>query len=206
MEPEPMIRSIISDLGKVLILFDNAIFYRKISDFSCHSLSEIAARVNVHSSIARDFDTGRLSPRQFYAAACKALEADVGYDEFFAMYNDVFTLNPLIVKILDRLKSLHRMVLLSNTDVARFGFIRQRFPEVMLFDAYVLSYEVGSSKPDRRIYEAALEKAQAAPRECVFIDDRLENITAARVLGIQTIHLLEQTDLEKELHDLGVLI
>ncbi len=200
-----MIRSIISDLGKVLILFDNAIFYRKISAYTPHSLPEIAARVNVYSSVGQAFDTGRLSPRQFYAAALKALDADVEYDEFFAMYNDVFTLNPPVVKILGRLKSFHRMVMLSNTDVERFEFIRKCFPEVLMFDAYVLSYEVGSIKPDRRIYEVALEKAQAAPQECVFIDDRPENITAARGLGIRTIHLLEQTDLEKELKDLGVL-
>ncbi len=199
-----MIRSIISDLGKVLVLFDNAIFYRKISEYTPHSLSDIAARVNVHSSIAQAFETGRMSPRRFYAAACQALDAHLGYAEFFAIYNDVFTLNPPIIKILDRLKSCYRLVLLSNTDRERFKFIRQRFPEVFLFDAYVLSYEVGSCKPERRIYEVALEKAQATPQECVFIDDLPENISAAQALGIRTVHFLEQTDLEKELRDLGI--
>ena len=197
-----MIRSIISDLGKVLIQFDNAIFYRKISAFTPHSLSEIASRVNVHTSIAQAFDKGQLSPRQFYAAASKALDADVEYKEFFAMYNDVFTLIPPVVETLDRLKSFYRMVMLSNTDVERFGFIRQRFPEVLVFDDYVLSYEVGSMKPESAIYEVALEKAQAAPQECLFIDDRPENITAAQKFGIRTIHLLEHTNLEKEFEDL----
>ncbi len=199
-----MICSIISDLGKVLILFDNAIFYRKISEYTPHSLKDIAARVNVHSRIAQAFETGRISSRQFYTAACQALDADVGYAEFFAMYNDVFTLNPPIIEILDRCKSFCRMVLLSNTDGERFGFIRQHFPEVFFFDAYVLSFEVGSCKPEPRIYEAALEKAQAVPQECVFIDDLPENISAAQALGIQTILFQEQTDLEKELFDLGI--
>ncbi len=200
-----MIRCVISDLGKVLIFFDNSIFYRKLAAFTPFDVKEIAARVNVHSEIGEAFDTGRLSPQGFYEKALEALEAELSCEDFFAMYNDVFSLNRPVVDILSRLKALScRMVMLSNTDVERFGFIRNRFPEVMLFDHYVLSYEEGYMKPDPRIFVVALGKAEAAPAECVFIDDRSENIEAARRLGMHAIHFLEDTNLRSALNELGL--
>ena len=56
-----MIRSVISDLGKVLILFDNSIFYNKIVEHTPFDTQEIAARVNVNSDIGQAFDTGRIT-------------------------------------------------------------------------------------------------------------------------------------------------
>ena len=40
-----------------------------------------------------------------------------------------------------------------------------------LFNACILSYEVGAYKPDQKIFEAALETAGSRPQECIFIDD-----------------------------------
>jgi len=201
-----MIRSVISDLGKVLISFDNSIFYNKIAEHTPFDAQEIAARVNVHSDIGQAFDTGRITPRGFYEQAREALQSALSYEDFFAMYNDVFSLNPSVVDTLNRLKPTYRMVMLSNTDVMRFGFIKDRFPEALLFDEYVLSYEVGYIKPDPRIYQIAVDKAEVSPNECLFIDDRRENIEAARQRGIQTIHFLEGADLEASLRDLGLIL
>jgi len=201
-----MIRSVISDLGKVLILFDNSIFYNKIVEHTPFDTQEIATRVNVNSDIGQAFDTGRITPRGFYEQALEALQAALSYEDFFALYNDVFSLNSPVVETLNRLKPTYRMVMLSNTDVMRFGFIKERFPEALLFDEYVLSYEVGFMKPHPRIYQIAVDKAEVSPNECLFIDDRAENIEAARQLGIQTIHFLEDSDLEASLRDLGLVL
>jgi putative hydrolase of the HAD superfamily len=200
----PMIKSVISDLGKVLIDFDNSIFYRKISQHTSLSLEEIGPKIDVHSAIGQAFDAGRLSAQAFYEQVTSALGVRLEYDAFYAIYNDVFALRPAIVTLLAELKPRYRMVMLSNTDVMRFGFIRSRFPEVMFFDDFVLSYEVGFIKPDPRIYRIAVQKAGAPASACLFIDDRPENIEAARRLGLQTIHYSEGLDLEQEFQALGL--
>lgn len=200
-----MIRCLISDLGKVLIFFDNAIFYRQVAAVSPLDVDEIAKLVNVHSEIGQAFDTGKLTPGEFYQKALEVLRVEISDRDFFAAYNDIFALNPPVISTLSRLRRrLSRMVMLSNTDAERFGFIRDRFPEVMFFDDYVLSYEVGFIKPDPRIYGLALDKAGVPPDECVFIDDRSENIEAARQMGMETIHFLEGTDLPSALKHLGL--
>ncbi|RVX39940.1 HAD superfamily hydrolase (TIGR01509 family)/HAD superfamily hydrolase (TIGR01549 family) [Nonomuraea polychroma] len=50
-------------------------------------------------------------------------------------------------------------------------------------DAVVSSATVGVAKPDQHIYEIAAELAGAAPERCLFVDDRLENVEAARTVG-----------------------
>ncbi|MBB5137648.1 putative hydrolase of the HAD superfamily [Thermocatellispora tengchongensis] len=52
------------------------------------------------------------------------------------------------------------------------------------FDDVVSSALVGVAKPERRIYEIAAERAGAAPERCLFVDDRDENVEAARALGM----------------------
>ena len=199
-----MIRCVISDLGRVIIHFDNFIYYEKMADFSPFSTEKIAELASAHSSPRRAFDKGEITPEEFHDQVTAQLEAKIDYDDFYSIYNDVFSLNPPVLDILKRLKKNNRLILLSNTDVMRFGFIKKRFPEIMIFNAYVLSYEVGEMKPHPRIYEEALKSAGAEARECVFIDDIQENVEAAQKFGIQGILMTPQTNLEDSLREKGL--
>ncbi len=194
-----MIRSVISDVGKVIIFFDNRIFFRKMAEFCSYSAEEIAEMVHLHFDLIRSFDSGSVSPEEFYNRVIKILNADIELEDFFPIYNDIFSLNLPVLNTLKRLKPKYRLLLFSNTDVIRFGFIKKRFPEILIFDDYILSYEVGFLKPQPEIYKHTLKKARALPEECLFIDDREENIEAARIFGIQTIHFTPKTNLEDEL-------
>ncbi|MGW0531631.1 HAD family hydrolase [Streptomyces sp. NPDC003032] len=53
-----------------------------------------------------------------------------------------------------------------------------------LFDDVISSADLGVTKPDPRIYETAVERAGVAPGRCLFVDDRQENVEAARALGM----------------------
>jgi len=199
-----MIKSVISDLGNVIIFFDNHIFFRKIANYSPFSAEEIAEMVFDYSDIIRSFDTGKITPEEFYTKVVETLKAEIDYETFFPFYNDVFSLNPQALEIVKRLKSNYKLILLSNTDVKRFSFVKKKFPEILVFDEYVLSYEVGCMKPHPKIYNVAIDKAEAEAGECIFIDDREENIEVAMNLGIKTIHYGPQIDLEAFLRKYGI--
>jgi epoxide hydrolase-like predicted phosphatase len=57
-----------------------------------------------------------------------------------------------------------------------------------LFDATVISGEVGIRKPARAIYELGAERIGLAPPECLFVDDLAFNLTPAAELGMATVH------------------
>jgi len=199
-----MIKSVISDLGKVIIFFDNHIFFRKIEKYCPYSLSEILDKVARNMELVSSFDKGRITPVEFYREVKKALKAKIDFEQFYTIYNDVFWLNPPVLEILKKLKPQYRLVLLSNTDPMRFSFIIKKFPKILFFDAYVLSFEVGYMKPESEIYHIALEKAETPAAECLFIDDRQENIEAAQRIGINCIHFRAETNLQVEFKKRGL--
>ena len=78
-----------------------------------------------------------------------------------------------------------RTGLLSNSwGVDRYD--RSRFP--LLFDAVVISGEEGIRKPDRAIYELAIERMELPAQAIVFVDDLPGNLEPARELGMTTVH------------------
>jgi putative hydrolase of the HAD superfamily len=195
---------VISDLGKVIVFFDNNIFFEKIADYSPYTKEEIRELALAHFEIVEFFDKGEITSQDFHARVIQKLKAHIDYDTFFSIYNDVFSLNLPVLQIMKRLKRNYKLVVLSNTDTMRFGFIKKKFPEILIFDEYVLSFEVGYMKPHTQIYKEALKKAGFPAKECVFIDDRDENIEAAAKLGINGIHMGPQTDLEAILKETGL--
>ena len=199
-----MISTIISDLGKVVLWFDNTVFYRKMTAYCSKSVDEIREIVHRSPEFITLFDQGALTPHEFYERAVALLGARIGYDEFVAAYIDVFTRNQPVIDLYKRLKGRYRLILLSNTDPIRFGFVREHFPDILFFDDFVLSYEVRALKPDSEIYREALKKAGAPPASCVLIDDMEENIRGAAALGLKTVLYKPDTDLESALRSPGV--
>ncbi|MGW2404006.1 HAD-IA family hydrolase [Streptomyces sp. NPDC001739] len=47
------------------------------------------------------------------------------------------------------------------------------------------------AKPGREIYEIAAARAGAATQQCLFVDDRLENVEAAITLAMTGVHYRE---------------
>ena len=61
---------------------------------------------------------------------------------------------------------------------------------------------MGVAKPDPKIYKIVLEKLALNPDETVFIDDFIENIEAARKLGMHGIHFQSKEQAIEELQAL----
>jgi epoxide hydrolase-like predicted phosphatase len=73
-----------------------------------------------------------------------------------------------------------------------------------LFDAWVISGEVGLRKPDPAIYELAAERLGLPPSECVFVDDLPGNLKPARALGMATV--VHRGDAAATLDEVGELL
>jgi len=98
-----------------------------------------------------------------------------------------FPIDVRMLEIIDQIKDRYTLVMVSNQledwleKVIDDNNLRKRF------DHFVNSYQVGISKPDKRIYLAALEKSNSKPEETLYIDDLPANISSAKELGIKTI-------------------
>lgn len=60
------------------------------------------------------------------------------------------------------------------------------------YSVFALSAEVGYSKPDKRIFEYALQQANCQPENAVMVGDRIDNdIYPANMIGMTSIRVLQ---------------
>jgi epoxide hydrolase-like predicted phosphatase len=79
--------------------------------------------------------------------------------------------------------------LLSNAMPEARASLLERFPHFYdMFDVVIFSAEVNLAKPDPRIYQLALTELDVRAEDAVFVDDFIENVEAARALGIHGVH------------------
>ncbi len=92
----------------------------------------------------------------------------------------------------------YRVALLSNVTaehavfLSNKGFYEDFFP-------VLLSCEIGVDKPDPKAYQIMLAEVQVSPENCIFIDDKLANVEAAKALGIDAILFLSPKQVAEEL-------
>ena len=107
----------------------------------------------------------------------------------------------LLVKKLNENYKIHA---LTNIGKEWLEFKKEKFHFEELFDIIVDSANFGKPKPDYDIYKELLTQAQVKPEKCLFIDNMERNLKPARELGFNTILFTDQSQLEKELINLGI--
>jgi putative hydrolase of the HAD superfamily len=110
------------------------------------------------------------------------------------------------IGILRQLAASQQYVLatVNNENRALNEYRLKKFDLLDAFDAFFSSCYLGIRKPDRKIYQIALDVLQRDPERAVFIDDRPENVAAAASLGIRAIRYQGSEQLISELEQLGV--
>jgi putative hydrolase of the HAD superfamily len=91
----------------------------------------------------------------------------------------------------------YRTGILSNTEKPARALIEQA--SYRIFDPIVLSWEVGSAKPQRRIFEILMETLSMSPSEILLIDDVAAYITVAGELGLQGLLFTDAKALKADL-------
>ncbi len=98
--------------------------------------------------------------------------------------------------------------ILSNIGDAMETGILARCPWLANFPHHTFSHRLGIAKPDERIYRHTLAAVSVAAEETLFIDDRVENVDAARAVGIHAIQYTNHDAFGRELegrHFSGIL-
>ena len=88
---------------------------------------------------------------------------------------------------------------LSNWSAESFIGMKDNYPFLNKFDGMIISGEHKMTKPNKNIYELAIKKFNLIPEETVFIDDKIENIEAAELIGFKTIHLTNPLKIKEEI-------
>ncbi len=82
----------------------------------------------------------------------------------------------------------YRLGIISNIESSESHWLTE-LALTALFDAIVLSCEVGVIKPEREIYLLAADRLSVQPGECAFVDDQPVFLRAARGLGMAAVRI-----------------
>jgi FMN phosphatase YigB (HAD superfamily) len=193
-----MYRTIIFDLGKVLIDFDFARGYHALEGRCPHSTAEIRRRL-ASTDLLERFETGLVEPHDFVSQLRNLLSLDIDYAEFCGIWSSIFGKALIPEPILAELSGRYRLVLLSNTNAIHYQALCHRYPLLDYFQHRVLSFEVNAMKPAAKIFLCAIEAAGCPPQQCFYTDDIAAYTEAARNLGIDAVTFESAAQLEREL-------
>ena len=135
-------------------------------------------------------DRGTITDDEVKAALRKRLSGDMGevacrvYDDWIVNLTPIDGMEQLVRDIKDAGNGLYLLSDISRgfaQDYGRSRWIKELFS---LFDGFVFSGVVGMVKPQREIFEHLLSTYDLAGDECIFIDDRVQNVEGAERMGI----------------------
>ena len=199
-----MIKTVIFDLGRVIVPFD---FHRIYTAFS--ELSGLPAQGFIEArptDLVNTFEEGRISTEDFAAEYCRRMGVSMPYSRFCDIWCSIFFPETLIPEqLLQNISRNNCLILLSNTNQIHFEMIQQSYPLIQHFHCKILSYEVGALKPSPLIYARAVEAAGCSAAECFFTDDVAEYVEGARKFGIDAVQFESACQVTRELKIRGVL-
>lgn len=180
-----MIRTIVFDMGGVLIQFDREYFIRRLN---VDPADEQALMNEVFYSLewAR-MDRGSLTEAEAVKSICTRLpeRLHLAAERLVTMWErpilEVDGMYDLVKELKDR---GYKVYLLSNASVRQHEYW-PRIPAAELFDGKLISSDVRLVKPQPEIYRLFCDTFQVLPEECFFIDDSPQNIEGAYEVGIQ---------------------
>jgi 2-haloacid dehalogenase len=201
------IDTVIFDLGGVLIDWNPEYLYAKIFKDDPEKMDWFLSTVctpdwNMEQDAGRTFEDATQLLVKEYPEYKKEIAAF--YDRWGEMIKDQIHGTVLILKTLKELNEV-KLYALTNWSIQTFPIAKQRFNFLKQFDGIVVSGEENTRKPYSKIYKTTLERYNLSPERCLFIDDSLDNVNAAKDLNINALRFTDAVQLKSDLIQLGLI-
>jgi epoxide hydrolase-like predicted phosphatase len=197
------IKAIIFDFGGVILDIDYNKTHKAFKDLGIKNFDEMYSQKNVNS-LFHDLEEGKINEEEFYDGVRKSSHLGLTDQQIKTAWNAILLrYREEALHTLKAIKQKYKLYLLSNTNIIHHTEFNKIYRDQInngslneYFDKAYYSHEIGYRKPGREAYEYVLKENNLSPSETLFIDDSIQNINAAKALGLQTIFLKEGMKLE----------
>ncbi len=116
-------------------------------------------------------------------------------DKLFILTFDTYkyVMYPETIEVLEALKDDYKLAIISNA-LPSLDWSFDALDIRKYFENITISAYEGVEKPDKDIYISAIKNLGCQFEECIFIDDRIENVKAAESLGMKGFHIDRSKD------------
>lgn len=198
-----MIKNVVFDLGGVLVDFIPLQYLDrlKFDNATKNKLNEIIFK----SKDWNEYDRGIYLHNTDIAEKIIKEHPDLEEEIKLVLQDNWVKMHVLREDTVNYLKQLKlqgmNIYILSNLSKDTYNYVT-KFDFFSFIDGGVYSFDVNICKPDEGIYKILLEKYNLHPKETAFFDDRLDNIEAAKNLGIQGIQFTSLDEAKLQLENL----
>ena len=192
-------------MGNVLIPFDYTPAINKLNQIQTGLGDKFSEFYKSNYSIHRDFERGNIPEPTFINKMLEVVDNKIDAETFCRIFSDIFTLNEEVISLLPILKKNYKLFLLSNTNSIHQKYGWQKYEFLKYFDKLILSHEVGSVKPEEKIYRAVEEASGFPSAEHFYIDDIQEYVDAAKKLGWDAVVFDDYENLVNDLNERNIL-
>jgi len=145
-------------------------------------------RVFLNSGIKDAMDRGKITRSEALGELSALCTPTVGEDLIIRCWTSAITARPEVSELVREVARNARCAVISNTDPLHAAYIESETGIGAAIERWVYSYQAGSMKPESGILRLALQHLAVHPEDALLIDDRVENLVAARSLGMDGLH------------------
>lgn len=189
-----MVKNIVFDIGNVLATFKPKDFLMDI--FKDAKLADQFFEV-FFTKLWHEYDQGLYTKEQMIQ---KGLQKMPDQKEKIKNMMDIWT--SYVVGIQKNIDLIHiyqkkgyKVYILSNIPEDSYIYLKEHYNFINQVDGGIYSYQHKLIKPDVEVFEVLLDQYDLKANECIFIDDKKENIRTAERLGFYTIWLKDHAKL-----------
>lgn len=147
-------------------------------------------------------ELGKLSLEDFWEIAGK--DYGIAFEDFANVFINSYDISQSVVNVMRQLSGRYRVVMLSDNFDVLSDAVRNDPAIVGIFERMLFSNETHMVKKTLACFQYALRELGARAEECVFVDDKRENILNALTTGMHAIRFRDAEKMKRNLEKHGV--
>lgn len=157
-----------------------------------------------HQLIFGDYEAGKIDLEEYLHRTIFFLPRTFSYEDFIDFMYEQSEPHEEVIDLLHKIKKKYRLkfLIVSNEGREIMEYRIDKFRLTELADIFVVSSFIGIRKPDKKMFQIALDLSQAVPEQVVYIDDRELFVEIARDMGIQGIKHTSKSGTEEALNSI----
>jgi len=179
-------KTVFLDVKNVLLRFDVKKMQKQIADF-CGVRQETIQDTLSKTGWGEKYEKGEIDSRTLFHYLPENIRGQKGFPAWVEAVSNVFQPNdPIDMLVKELKKNGIRLFILSNICEMHFSYAYTRFSSFHLLDGYVLSYKTGMKKPDKKLYEYAMETTSSKREHSFFVEGIEEFAQQARLQDLDS--------------------
>lgn len=135
----------------------------------------------------QEFTKGNITEQQYYEEVKKDFNGKLNVTELKETINRNSAPNLELLAYVSELKQNFVLGVISNSPKELFDYYKQEFGLADLFSVFAVSGYIHMRKPEREIFDWAVQQAGIKPEESAYVDDRPDRVSGAEAIGMKVI-------------------